>query len=487
MRGDGSVRQRTPAARRLERVAILALTVAAHTVWLSAAARALLCAAPVAAAGTVLPSWWLAALLTVGYVLSGLLGRRGGRLPVLGLAGLLAVCLVLGAAPGLDEDRSEPLAALGAGFSGWYEGLPPGVPVALVAGLAWGLGVLAGRDAYDGAWLAFWIGVVGTGGLLLLAGPALLGEVGVPSGLVAMLVALTGLAALALRGVCEVKALERARFRLHLGVSRPWLAAMGLLLGLLLVGGWVAAQALSPDLLGGVWAALGQGLRAAYAWAEGAYRAAADVCGHLLRPLMALLARLLVPGSAGPAEEGGLLPQEDPFRLPQEGERDPAAVGIALLVGAAALGAWGLGAALAGGRRRHQGRLLLDARPSDERETVWSTDLLGGQLGNLVSGLRRRRRPFFLPLEGTERGRRAVRLLDRRDLQALRRRGGGRAPGVTPGALARGMAGLPGEAWQDLLALTAAYEQARYGPAPPAAEEVRAAERAWQRLGQALP
>lgn len=88
-------------------------------------------------------------------MLSGFLGRRGGRLPVLGLAGLLAVCLVLGAALRLGANGSEALAALGAGFSGWYEGLPPGVPVALVAGLAWGLGVLAGRDAYDGAWLAF--------------------------------------------------------------------------------------------------------------------------------------------------------------------------------------------------------------------------------------------------------------------------------------------------------------------------------------------
>ena len=93
--------------------------------------------------------------------------------------------------------------------------------------------------------------------------------------------ALSGLTALALRAVYEVGSLERALAVPHLGLSRPWLSAWGLALGLVLLGGALAAGAFSPEQVGRAWSALLRAWRPAGDWLAGRLAALGEVLGAL--------------------------------------------------------------------------------------------------------------------------------------------------------------------------------------------------------------
>ncbi len=465
----------------------MALTVAAHTVWLNAAVRVALHHPLVTVPGVVLPWWWLAALLSAGYQLGALLARHDGQALIEGAVGLVGVCLVLAGALGVDARNPDVLGALRIGFSGWEEGLPPGAPVAVVATIAWTLGVVAGRGEYDGAWLAFWVGVVGTGALLLLAGPALLETAGVSSGPVVALYVACGLGSLSLRAAYDVGALDRSLRAGRLGVSRPWLATVAVVLVAVIVVGWAAAQVVSPDLADRAWAFVAEAGRAAGAWLRNAWQVLRGAWGRLMVTLGGWLGQLLA-GGAGSSGEGDLPPlqQRGPLREPQEGERDPAGVGLAILVAAAAAGVWLVSRGLGRRPRRRAEWVRMDARPDDERETLRSSAWVDGRIGGQSGRMGRRGRGPFLPLDEAEEPRRAARLLYRRYLRALWRSGERRAPGVTPEELARRVGDRLGEAREDVRTLTAVYETARYGSAAPGAEEVAEAARAGRRLERAL-
>ena len=475
-----------PLRRALERLAILASTVLAHTVWLDALARALLRHPLVHPAGARLPGWAIGALLVGGHVLGAALARRPHQVLAYGGVGLLAAGLALVGVFGSWAAVPCSWEALGASLRGWEDGLPAGTPVLLISLTAWGLGVLAGRGEYAGAHLGFWGGAVGVGALLLLASPEYLAGAGVTGAVVAGVFALSGLTALALRAVYEVGSLERALAVPHLGLSRPWLSAWGLALGLVLLGGALAAGAFSPEQVGRAWSALLRAWRPAGEWLAGRLAALGEVLGALWGLVLAVLERIIPPLAPGTVlEDGEALPIPVEPRLPQEGERDPAAVGLVFLVGLL-----GLVAVLAGRRLGSRGaarplRALSGANPDDERESVWADAPFGARARALLPRVRRRRAPY-LPWGAEERRRLAVRRLYRRFLAALARGGTPRPAGCTPQDLARRLTPRLEEEAAALAALTRAYHAARYGPAPPEDETVARAEGAWRRLAPRL-
>ena len=327
---------------------------------------------------------------------------------------------------------------------------------------------------------------MGVGALLLLASPEYLAGAGVTGAVVAGVFALSGLTALALRAVYEVGSLERALAVPHLGLSRPWLSAWGLALGLVLLGGALAAGAFSPEQVGRAWSALLRAWRPAGEWLAGRLAALGEVLGALWGLVLAVLERIIPPLAPGTVlEDGEALPIPVEPRLPQEGERDPAAVGLVFLVGLL-----GLVAVLAGRRLGSRGaarplRALSGANPDDERESVWADAPFGARARALLPRVRRRRAPY-LPWGAEERRRLAVRRLYRRFLAALARGGTPRPAGCTPQDLARRLTPRLEEEAAALAALTRAYHAARYGPAPPEDETVARAEGAWRRLAPRL-
>ena len=474
-RASGPVGARAPGDR--------ASTALAHAAWLEALSRALLVHPLTHPTGVRLPGWAIAALLVGGQLLGAALARRTHQaLAYIGV-GLAAAALTLCGVFGPWAIAPWSWEALGAVLSGWEGGLPAGAPVVLVALAAWGLGVLAGRWEYAGAHLGFWGGAVGLGALLIVAGPEYLAGAGVTGSLVVGVFALSGLTALALQAVYEVGSLERALAVPHLGFSRPWLSAWGLALGLVFLAGALAAGAFSPATIERAWSALVRAWEPAGTWLAGQLAECGEVLGALWGLILAILARIIPPlALAALPEEDVPPPRTGPFRLPQEGERDPGIVGLAFSVALLALVVWLVGRAMArrgGGRRLpHRG----DAAHDDERETLWSTALLGVQVRDLLRRLRRPRRAPYLAWDGEERRRRAVRRLYRRLLAALARCGAARPAGCTPQDLARRLGPRLREEAAALAALTQAYQAARYGPAPPEDETVARAEGAWCRL-----
>lgn len=476
--------------RRVERIVILVAATGAHTVWLAAAFRLALSRPLVRPAGAALPTWAVAGLVAGGHALAWALARRERRHLIGALVGLGALVVAVGCAVGVRWGAGrEALRQWAAALCGWEVALPAGAVVALGAALAWGLGTVTGWGEQEASFYAFLAGVVGVGGLLL-ATPAALEEAGVRAGAVLALYAVLGLVSLALQGVYEAESLGALLGRARPGFSRHWLGALGVTMTLVLLGGWLAAEAVSPDLVRGAWRAAHAAVRPlegpVLAMLERLSSAWEAIRGTLRRLLALLLARGGPPGTDAepPLEVERLL------RLPQEGESAPSAVGLVMLVVLLIVAAWALGRLggwLAGllvpptPRRR-----ACPATYLDEREAVLSGELLSSQLAALWGRLRARAGPAFLDLKGEEARRRAVRLLYRHFLGRLAAAGLARPPGATPTAHARSIAARLRDERHAVEALTEAYVAARYGPDAPSPETVDAARAAWRTLARGL-
>jgi len=128
--------------------------------------------------------------------------------------------------------------------------------------------------------------------------------------------------------------------------------------------------------------------------------------------------------------------------------------------------------------RRRRGR-----PDEDQHESVWSTRALLRGLGSLVFRLPSRRAPADRSPDP------AVRSLRRiyRELLLLGRRAGApRDPAATPREHGPRLTGALPAAAGEIAALTEAYERVRYGAWRPPPAEVRAAERALQRVKAAM-
>ncbi len=292
-----------------------------------------------------------------------------------------------------------------------------------------------------------------------------------------------GLLALALRCVARALSVEKPAGG-RAGLSRQWLVVAVLAIAMLVLGGWVLGQVAFLGAVEGLLAVLWPAIR----WLL-------EIVAYVLAGLLYLFALLMTPltGNAEREDTAALRPTfEVTTDLAQQVRELSDSSGSAplsantpgiIILAAIAVAAIVL-LTLAWRRRRRPRRDEI----MESRDSVWTPDLWLEQWRSLFR--RRPRAPVaepFLPLEGEDDTRQAVRRLYRQLLAVARRWGRPHRPGQTPTDLAASLAGLvPGES-ESVATLTQAYIVARYSPEPPTEEVVARAGQALGRIEVALP
>ncbi len=445
-------------------------------------------------AGTPFPGWLLYALLLGASALRhALAGRSWGR-PLVTVVGLAVIVGVGGWLSGADPRHlGRWLAGLGALLARTEEGFPAPLIVFLISALAWLWGLAVTWQDYGELFAGFVLGVLGFGFLLLV--PARPFWEAAPLRIVAylLLFVVSGLVSLGLVSAAQTLAAER---RSDAGVPplrREWLAAVGaVVLGVLLLG-WGAARWLSPELPAELWAALRPVGRAVERVLAALLMGVAYVVFGVLGPLIEFLQRLAARNWGALTDLlAGVLAWVRSLSAGGAGRAAPARPGAdprTLLAVAryVILGLLGLvlAAGLWLGARRRARRRRPFAR--DVRESLLTRELLRAQWSGLLAGLRRRRRPPepYLPLAGED-ARRAIRRLYRGLLARMAAVDRPRAPGLTPRAYARALAPQVPGCGAAVATLTEAYLLARYAPEEPGAEELTAAQSAWEDIERSL-
>ncbi|MCZ7567401.1 MAG: DUF4129 domain-containing protein [Ardenticatenaceae bacterium] len=268
-------------------------------------------------------------------------------------------------------------------------------------------------------------------------------------------------------------------------LDRTWAAMVGGVIILVSLIGVALAIWLAPSTLERLLAHLAP-LVALLSWIA---RAIATLVALLLTPVLYFLI-WLVRRLQGNRPLPELPPPPSPPAFPDEQAQTAlvqlpswvttlleAVVVVALVL----LGLWILRQAL----RRY--RAADEAGVIETRQIVLSRELLADQLRSLLAGLRARLAAHatderFLPLDAGDETRRRVRAAYRAFLAAASARDLTRAPGETPAAFARRLAGQPDAPRSALDDLTAAYEPTRYSSVPLDPNQAAAAETAARTL-----
>ncbi|MHB1134666.1 MAG: DUF4129 domain-containing protein [Chloroflexota bacterium] len=478
-----------------------------------------------------MPAWALPLVLAAAeaswlYAWSLLLGvyARGGERPLLGAVAIFLLLVLSRGAAGhlLGRWRREAairlaVVALGLGLvalavrldyyvalapldlswlgSFWGDhstALPRPTAPALAAGAGLGLWwrgtSLAARPlGSDDAQRGFRVGLLALVGAALLVQAQGIAQLVTPLGQAALAFCATALASLSLARLGAVAASGPGRDAEGAGLRRQWLALLTLVVGglVLLVG--LLAAAISPGLLAAFLAPL-------LALVEGALALLVFFIGLLLVPLLLGLEWLLrLVGQ--PQATVFVAPAGDALleQLQREGARGvlPSVVldlaRVALVLAAVALAITLLARAVS--------RPRADASPEgaeEERESLWSwQELWAALMARWVRLLARWRSrqaagvaaesDTATPAAETSPAALDVRAAYRRLLALAAGLGLKRPLAATPREHLPRLAGrlAPPE---DVAALTAAYERARYGVAPPSPAEAESAQQHWRRL-----
>lgn len=455
----------------------------------------------------LLPLWALFGLLLGVYTLARWLARRSisrrwlAPLIVLGWAfTLLAVWYLRLYTPYGAPWDVRWLAALSVNGVSGSTLLAPTLGVAVLVTYLWWRGMRLGRAGitFDAVSRAFKFGFAALIAVVLLIGTVVAVarvDLSVRLGLTLLLFLFAGLASLSLARLAEIQRRNRERGHAQASPTRSWVMAMLSLSGalvLLLFGveqvfsyqSWLAFIAFLHPVLAGIGTLLG--------WVVTAV-------GYVLYWILSPLARFIVslvtqrkqqtqpPQPIPPGQRGTL--NGNSGGLPSEwvASAEWILVGIAIL-----LLLWAVIHTL----RQIQARKL-DSDVDEERESLGASRVLAAQLrallANLVARFQRKDDEAKPPLQQGS----AIRLLYRRILRQAEMQGMGRRVSETPEEFARRLApALAAPAPQlaleaDLVALTAAYELARYGEqelSPALVETLNAeAARLMQRLAARQP
>lgn len=440
--------------------------------------------------GPALPLSILAGVLMGMWLLATALLRRG---PPLGVARTLLTVVTLGAMAGaglwaawMAEPRAlQRLDWALLGESG--ASLRAVAAAALALGACWrGIALARRAQTMERAVARFQLGAVALGALLLLSLPSPLRDplpLGTLTGAV-LLALFAGLISLPLARVMELSESPRHAGAPPLQLTGPWLAILGGTVAALMLGALVLASVLTPDLLWHLLAPLGPVLEVVV---KALVYAIGIPLGLLIQGLIALfraLGRGQEPTSPAPAPTPDWI---EALRAAQQpGQAVPGWVTLAAeaLLGALLIALIALLVTRAAAR-------LADWWQGDDVEEA--RDFVGphvdpAELLRQLAALWPRRRPRAqragaLPSEPDGTAWR-VRRLYRAFLRLAAQAGRARAPAETPLEFERALARVPPFAAHrgEVEILTAAYEQARYAPDPPAEDVVQAAEQAVRRL-----
>ena len=461
-------------------------------------------------AQALLPSWALLLVLLAAFWLAQWLaaqhlpGRWPALLVVLGwLVALLAAWylrLYLSSGPFW---QGEWLAAIFHDVLTNSGQIIPVISLGFLTGILWWRGIRLGRWRVELEQISrsFKIGFAALALALLLIGTAASSARAALSaqlGLALPLFLFLGLAALSLARLAEIRRQQRERPGAHTNLTRSWMITLIAISGALVLLTLGIEQIFSFQ----TWLAL-------IAWLKPIWDAILTVLGWIAIGIAFVFYWAFYLVAEGfRALFGGGQPKPSPAQppgkhppLPPNGNSGgiPAEWLMAVRFALIALGIALVILLLSRAFRTFAARRRADEADNEERESLGAARLMGAQLRALLAALAARfQRPATEEPRTGEQSGNTIRFLYRRVLQHAAIRGLMRAPAETPRefeqrlepALRHQQASLPGPAATDadLRAITAAYEQARYGNDEPSAQEVTAlgerTERLLNRLNQ---
>lgn len=437
----------------------------------------------VAPRGADYPAWLILLILLAASVARYALQShpQGPVLVVLG--GLVAVsgafAYHLYAQPAFSSVRSA--AGLMLSLTDFRQGIPALLLILLITSALWRRGMTIEWRSFSEFWRDFMIGVIILG-LLLILPSSVLGTLSHAAlGGFCVVFVLTGLLSLGLLGVAETLAVERVHDNVTSPLNRYWLTAVGSVVLLITFLGWAMSQLLSPGAVAEAWRVLQPTLRFVGRILEYVLIAFAYLLTLILVPIFRAF-RIQLPLER-PELQAPPLPQEP---APIEGtlRLAPAllqALRISLLFAIVA----GFVLAFLVVRQRLRER----SRDSvlEERELIWSKELLLRQLRDLLRRKPKGRPPLpFVALPYPDEPRQAIRLIYQQLLSRARDLGYARPPGLTPRRYQRMLLDVLPDQGAALDTLTTLYVLARYGPSDPEPEDVSKARQAMASLQSAL-
>ena len=435
--------------------------------------------------GIYIPAWLLFALSFGSTLLASLASEsREGYLVAI-LTGFSACFAVLLVAFPPSEGLVAWFSWLGQRLVHWENSLPAPAVLFIATGLLWWRGMATRAMEHTQFTLSFATGGFMMVVLLLLTRilpPVMPGATLVASMLVYLV---AGLATLALAGASQ--ALKRNAYQsgVSLQLSRHWLLAVGVVIGGVLVIGWLLGLLVVPE-----------SVLAVMAWLKPIWRLLGQIVYYLLYPIIYLLFLLLQPlldwfqslfNQEQPTVTPTPMPQETLEPLEEIAREIPVAVNYSLrgiiAVAIIALFVFLFIRAL----RKYKPRRRPEIEETRERILTW--DLLREQIASLLANARRvMPPPLFYPLVGEiSDPRRVIREAYRRLLTLALKRGKPRAERDTPNAYRGKLVEIAPGHESAIQTITDAYVAARYNEEPPTTEQAAAASRAIEEIEADLP
>jgi hypothetical protein len=439
----------------------------------------------VAPMGLQFPAWLVLALLLGGSTVDNLLQDHPDGPTLSAAAGMAAVFITLAIVFRLDVLQAGLwVRRVFANLTDFGENFPASLIVIVAATAIWRRGMTAAWHDYPELFRGFLTGIVVLGVLMLLGGTGAWERAGLSMWGTMAGFAASALLALAMIGAYEALALERGGPNGTPVLSRYWLTAVVSIVMALIVVGWVAALILSPEVTTQALRLVGQVLAPIW-WVvrEGLLYVILGIAYVIFWLLGPLLDRLQESVGEGweQATEGLREMLEEEMQQPDPTVAEPnLALQRLLRIAFVTLLVLGIALSFYFAYRRAQRRKAKTVE--EERDYVWSKDLIKSQLQDLLGRMRRQARITpFEPLEGED-PRQAIRRLYQRLLAHMTALGRQREPKLTPRAYARSLADLFPREHRALGVLTDAYLVARYAPDPPTPDTVVEARRALERI-----
>jgi hypothetical protein len=366
----------------------------------------------------------------------------------------------------------------------WENTLPAPVVLLVATAIIWWRGLATHNMDYTDFVLSFSVGVIMMIVLLLISRalpPAFSSGTLVTAVLVFLI---SGLATLALSGALQALRQSANETGISLNLSRHWLLAVVSVLGAILLLGAVLGLLIAPE-----------SVKDALAWLRPLWRLLGQIVYYILYPIIYLLFLLLAPildwfegrYQPRPQETG---PSPVPTETLEPVERVPTELPPALdysLRGVVAVAAVAFFVMLFVKVLQQRGKSSARPEVTEDRERIWSWDLMKEQIGSLIDNARRNRpQPLFGPLMGTMDPRRVIREAYRRLIALAIDRGHPRAERDTPYTYQAKLETLVPGREGAIRTLTDAYVAARYDETPPSQTQAEAAQEALEDIEEAL-
>lgn len=432
------------------------------------------------------PLWLIYGLLMGAWIISGITDDPRKKALLTAGGGIIAVLLTIIVLFGMDVARPNVwFMRLVDSLTDFERGIPAPFVTFAITSVLWQRGLLARWASHDDLWMGFITGIIMLSLLLLLRERAIIDTVGFGLAGPVLTFALSGLMALALGGLARALATDSAAEIQRPALSRYWLMAVGSVVLFILALGWGLGQSFAPESIGGILRLLRPVGRVILQGLLYILFAIAYLTFWLLNPLIEFLRQRIrdildePPLETDPRQVGDFLEEQARHLQLSPQVIDTLQVALVVLLIASLVLAF---LVVRGRRRRRPPRLM-----TEERDFIWSAELMGQQIRDLFRRRRPRRLAPYIALTPSEDSRQAVRRVYQQLLARASDASLPRPPAVTPLAFQAQLEELVPDEAAALDTLTRAYLWARYTDEPPPAGIVESARAAWERIREAWP